>query len=270
MVTWPNKIVCPIVISFDLDGISGTINRNPASKNLPTLMSMREYGPSIATPRILDLLDSHKIKSSFFIPGFIAETHPELVLDIHRRGHEIGNHGYMHEPPATLTPQEEEHVLLQGSEILKDITGQSPVGYRSPSWELSPDSLEILKRNHFLYDSSMMGNDVPYLIHTREAPMIEIPIHWELDDHPFFNYIPFLNQTNVMASPQHVYSVWSAAFEGLYTYKRTFVLTMHPWIIGRPGRLNMLDKLITMIKSFQGTSFMACKDLAVLKEHDYM
>jgi hypothetical protein len=45
---------------------------------------------------------------------------------------------------------------------------------------------------------------------------------------------------------------------------------MHPWIIGRPGRLNMLDKLITMIKSFQGTSFMACKDLAVLKKHEYI
>ena len=64
---WPNNISCPIVISFDLDGVTGTINRNPASKNLPTLMSMREYGPSVATPRILDLLDLHNIKSSFYI-----------------------------------------------------------------------------------------------------------------------------------------------------------------------------------------------------------
>ena len=267
---WPNNISCPVVISFDLDGVTGTINRNPASKNLPTLMSMREYGPSVATPRILDLLDSHNIKSSFYIPGFIAETHPDLILDIHKRGHEIGNHGYMHEPPATLTSLEEENVLLQGSKIIKDITGENPVGYRSPSWELSSDSLNILKRNGFLYDSSMMGNDIPYLIHTRHDPIIEIPIHWELDDHPFFNYIPFLGQTNVMASPEHVYSVWASSFEGLYKYKRTFVLTMHPWIIGRPGRLNMLDRLITLIKSYQGTSFMTCKELALIKAHDYM
>ena len=231
---------------------------------------MREYGPSVATPRILDLLDSHDIKSSFYIPGFIAETHPELILDIHKRGHEIGNHGYMHEPPATLNSSEEEDVLLQGSQIIKDITGENPVGYRSPSWELSSDSLNILKRNGFLYDSSMMGNDVPYLVHTRHDPIIEIPIHWELDDHPFFNYIPFLGQTNVMASPEHVYSVWASAFEGLYKYKRTFVLTMHPWIIGRPGRLNMLNKLITFIKSYQGTSFMTCKELALIKEYNYM
>ena len=176
----------------------------------------------------------------------------------------------MHEPPATLTSLEEENVLLQGSKIIKDITGENPVGYRSPSWELSSDSLNILKRNGFLYDSSMMGNDIPYLIHTRHDPIIEIPIHWELDDHPFFNYIPFLGQTNVMASPEHVYSVWASSFEGLYKYKRTFVLTMHPWIIGRPGRLNMLDKLITLIKSYQGTSFMTCKELALIKAHDYM
>ena len=157
-------------------------------------MSMREYGPSVATPRILDLLDLHNIKSSFYIPGFIAETHPDLISDIHKRGHEIGNHGYMHEPPATLTASEEEDVLLQGSKIIKDITGENPVGYRSPSWELSSDSLNILKRNGFLYDSSMMGNDIPYRIHTSHDPIIEIPIHWELDDHPFFNYIPFLGQ----------------------------------------------------------------------------
>ena len=82
MAPWPNNIVCPIVISFDLDGISGTINRNPASKNLPTLMSMREYGPSVAMPRILDLLDDYGIKASFFVPGFIAETHIELIEDL--------------------------------------------------------------------------------------------------------------------------------------------------------------------------------------------
>ena len=169
---WKGQLKCPIVLGFDLDGVSGVINRDPTSRNLPSLMSMRDYGPLIATPRILDLLEQHQIKASFYIPGFIAETHPDLILDIHKRGHEIGNHGYMHEPPATLNSSEEEEVLLQGSRIIKDITGENPVGYRSPSWELSSDSLNILKRNNFLYDSSMMGNDIPYLVHTRHDPII--------------------------------------------------------------------------------------------------
>ena len=56
MVDWSKGIKCPIVLGFDVDGITGAINRNPETAHLPSLMSMREYGPSIATPRILDFV----------------------------------------------------------------------------------------------------------------------------------------------------------------------------------------------------------------------
>ena len=120
---WKGQLKCPIVLGFDLDGVSGVINRDPTSRNLPSLMSMRDYGPLIATPRILDLLDQHQIKASFYIPGFIAETNIDLVKTIANKGHEVGHHGYMHEPPATLTELEESNILDQGTEILENITG---------------------------------------------------------------------------------------------------------------------------------------------------
>ena len=100
---WPGDLRCVAMLSFDVDGVSGALNQNPDSARLPSFMSAREYGPSVGAPRILDLLDKYDIKASFYIPGYVAETHEELVLDIQRRGHEIGHHGYMHEPPATLT-----------------------------------------------------------------------------------------------------------------------------------------------------------------------
>ena len=95
---WPGDTRCMVMLGFDIDGVSSAINRDPASAHLPSLMSAREYGPSVATPRILDLLERHGIPASFYIPGYVAETHEELVREIVERGHEVAHHGYMHEP----------------------------------------------------------------------------------------------------------------------------------------------------------------------------
>lgn len=264
MVNWPNGIKCPVVLGFDVDGISAAINRNPRVRKLPSMMSMREYGPSVATPRILDLLDRKGLKATFYVPGFIAETHEDLVYDIYSRGHEIGHHGYMHEPPATLDKESESHILDRGIGILEAIIGEKPRGYRAPSWELSEYSLELLERKEFLYDSSLMGNDIPYTVPAGAGVLVEIPVHWELDDHPFLNYSPSLGQTNIMASPNQVFEIWSAAFNDLYQYRRSYILTMHPWIIGRPGRIGMLAKLIDHINKSDGAAFMTAFELAKL------
>ena len=259
---WPGDTKCVAMLSFDVDGVSGAINQNPDSARLPSFMSMREYGPSVATARILDLLDSHDIKASFYIPGYVAETHTELVKNIFDRGHEVAHHGYMHEPPATLTRQQEADVLDRGSAILEGITGEKLAGYRSPSWELSEDSLALLSERGFQYDSSLMGNDIPYIVDADGKDIVEVPVHWELDDVPYFNYSPALGIRNVAASPEQVYQVWSAAFEGAFHYGRSFLLTMHPHCIGRPGRLRMLERLIEYIKGFDNVEFMRVVDVA--------
>ena len=259
---WPGDIRCVVMLSFDVDGVTGAINRNPESAKLPSLMSMREYGPSVGTPRILDLLDDQDVKASFYIPGYIVETHEELVLDIKRRGHEIAHHGYMHEPPATLSKEEEAEVLDRGIAIIERVTGDRPVGYRSPSWELSEHSLSLLADRDFLYDTSLMGDDVPYMVDADGRNMVEIPVNWELDDFPYFSFAPSLGSRMLMASPEQVYQVWSAAFEGMHHYGRSFVLTMHPFVIGRPGRLRMLERLIRYMKEFSGVEFMRTVDVA--------
>ena len=259
---WPGDTRCVAMLSFDVDGVSGAINRNPEARNFPTLMSEREYGPSVGAPRILGLLDEYDIKASFYIPGYVAETHEALVLDIKERGHEIAHHGYMHEPPATLSKEREEEVLDKGIAIIERITGERPRGYRSPSWELSEHSLSLLAERGFLYDSSLMGDDVPYMVDADGGRLVEIPIHWELDDVPYFNYVPALGYRNLMASPELVYQVWSAAFEGAYHYGSSFVLTMHPFVTGRPGRLRMLERLIRYISEFPGVEFKRIVDVA--------
>ena len=263
---WPGDTQCVVMLTFDVDGVSSWLNRNPDFKNHPTLMSMAEYGPSVATPRILDMLDHHSIKGSFYVPGYMAETHVDLVEEIARRGHEVAHHGYMHEPPSTMSREQEDEVLRRGIDILKGITGQAPTGYRSPSWELSEHSLELLSSHGFHYDSSLMGDDAPYLLDATGpgGAMVELPIHWLLDDAPNFVYAPVANRLGPMRNPDEVFGAWAAEFEGLYRYGRSFNLTMHPQYIGRPGRLLMLERLIEHIRSFPNVEFMRCQDVAEL------
>ena len=261
---WSGDTRCAVILGFDIDGVSSAVNRNPDSANLPSLMSMREYGPSVAMPRILDILERRGLPASFYIPGYVAETHESLTREIHAKGHEVAHHGYMHEPPATLSRTQEADVLDRGIEILERLTGERPRGYRSPSWELSEHSLELLAERGFLYDSSLMGDDLPYAVRVDERTIAEIPVQWELDDAPYFNYAPSLGMRPVMASPSQVYDAWSAAFEGAYRYGLAYTLTMHPYIIGRPGRLRMLERLLDYIAGFDGVEFMRAADAAEL------
>ncbi|HLF05246.1 MAG TPA: hypothetical protein VI855_08530, partial [Dehalococcoidia bacterium] len=121
----------------------------------------------------------------------------------------------------------------------------------------------LLASHNFLYDSSLMGDDAPYIL-KGDTPqrMVEIPVHWLLDDAPYFVYAPAANRLGPMRTPEEVYSAWVAEFEGLYRYGRAFTLTMHPQHIGRPGRLQMLERLIRHIRSFPQAEFMRAVDVA--------
>jgi peptidoglycan/xylan/chitin deacetylase (PgdA/CDA1 family) len=252
------------MLTFDVDGVSSWLRRDSNFKTRPSLMSMGEYGPSVAMPRILDLLDSHSIKASFYIPGYVAETHVDMVKEVVSRGHEVGHHGYLHESPASVSPYEENEILERGIEILGGISGEAPRGYRSPGWDLSERSLELLADHGFLYDSSMMGDDAPYTVEVGPSNknLVEIPVQWLLDDAPHFVYAPAANRLGPMRNPDEVYLSWSAEFDGLYHYGRAFTLTMHPQYIGRPGRLLMLERLINYIRTFPNVEFMRAIDVA--------
>jgi peptidoglycan/xylan/chitin deacetylase (PgdA/CDA1 family) len=228
-------------------------------------MSMADYGPNVATPRILDLLDSYDIKATFYIPGFVAETHEALVKEIHQRGHEVGHHGYMHEPPTTLDPDQEEEVLDKGIAILQRVTGEKPTGYRSPRFELSERSASLMAEKGLLYDSSLMGDDIPYFLDAGgDSRLVEIPVHWEWDDFPYFAFSPDAGLWSPMQSLDAVFNVWSTGFDGVYRWGRAFCLTMHPQIIGRPGRLLILERLIRHMRASPGVAFMRCVDVAQL------
>jgi peptidoglycan-N-acetylglucosamine deacetylase len=256
-----------VCLTFDFDAMSGFVSRGMTS---PTPVSRGEFG-AVGVQRILPLLASRRIASTWFIPGVVIGTYPELCQRISDEGHEIGHHGWTHDTPASLSRDEERAALARGNEAIVSISGQSARGYRSPAWDLSPHSVELLMEAGFAYDSSMMGADyIPYrarmgdvvtadepMIFGEETALVEMPISWSLDDYPHFEFVraggailPGLqNASGVLENWIEDYRYMRRSMEwGIITY------TFHPLVIGRGHRMNILEQLITTLSS-EGAEF---------------
>src|SRR5688572_5563717 len=255
--------------------MSGWIARGMAT---PGPISRGEFGPQVGVPRILDLLARHGIRSSWYVPGHTLETYPDACRRVADAGHEIGHHGWTHRPPASLTREEEEEELVRANEVIRKLTGRHARGYRSPSWDLSPHSVDLLLKHSFVYDSSMMGDDyIPYRVRTGDAisleepavlgpatRLIEMPVSWTLDDYPHFEFIRTptwvlpgnMNASGVLENWIDDFLYLNQNLEwGVITY------TFHPFVIGRGHRMVILDKLIRTLKE-RGAVFMTLEDAA--------
>jgi peptidoglycan/xylan/chitin deacetylase (PgdA/CDA1 family) len=261
---WPGGNRCAAVLSFDMDGecIAFVYDSENAANRL-SLQSEATYGPNVGMPRIFDLLSRHQIPASFFVPGFTAERHPDILQEMVRRGYEVGHHGYLHERPDFVDEDEEERIMVRGLEVLEAITGTRPRGYRSPAWELKPTSPALLKKYGFVYDSSLMGDDEPYLIDAGKGErLLEIPVQWINDDWPHFGFSSIPPLGTGISSPQKVYEVWSEEFAGYHEYGGCYVLTMHPFVIGHPSRIRLLDRFIQFMKGCDGVWFATLQQVA--------
>ena len=165
------QIAC---LSFDFDAMSGSIARGMTT---PTPISRGEFG-AVGAGRILDLLARHHIRATWFIPGVVIGTYPEVCERIVAAGHEIGHHGWTHVPPADLSREKEAEGLERGNVAIERLSGRKARGYRSPSWDLSAHTVELLLEHGFDYDSSMMGHDyLPYRARVGDVVEAEEPMN---------------------------------------------------------------------------------------------
>jgi peptidoglycan/xylan/chitin deacetylase (PgdA/CDA1 family) len=260
-----------VCLTFDFDNTSSAIARGQTT---PTMLSRGDFGV-VGAARILELLERHSIRSTWFIPGHTIESYPDACRAVVRAGHEIGHHGWTHRVPASLTREEEAAELERGNAAIEAIAGRRARGYRSPAWDLSPWSIDLLLEQGFLYDSSLMGDDyLPYqarvgdvaeleqpLRFGQDSPLVEMPISWSLDDYPVFEYsrsaagvLPGLMNARLVGEN------WLGDFHymarqdwGVITY------TFHPHVIGRGHRMLMLEALIDQLMS-SGATFVAMED----------
>jgi peptidoglycan-N-acetylglucosamine deacetylase len=237
---WPDSARTAISLTFDVDAETGWLGEDAAYADRLSTLSEARYGITRGLPRILDTLARHDIKATFYVPGHTAERHGDAIRRIAAEGHEIGHHGHMHLRSDAIGEAEQREEIERGFEALAPIA--TPTGYRSPSWELTPATLRLLKEHAFTYDSSLMGDDRPYV----HEGLLELPVHWSLDDWPHLHWKP--GRGDAFTAPEAFLDTWLKEFDSAHAEGRHLTYTMHPEVIGRGHRMALLDRLITTVR----------------------
>jgi len=222
-------------VTVDVDGPAGLPGGGAGYEHRLSSWSERTYGISRGLPRILDVLDEFGVRATFYVPGVTSERHPDEIAALAATRHEIGHHGHTHRRPDELDDETQLRELAEGIRALEAITGRAPEGYRAPGWELTTTTLGALADAGFAFDSSLMGDDRPYLVEAGGSRIVELPVHWALDDAPHFAHAT--DVAGLLAV--WIAELWSARREARHT-----TITCHPEILGRAHRIDVLRRLL--------------------------
>ncbi|MBA7560031.1 Peptidoglycan deacetylase [subsurface metagenome] len=277
-----------VCYSVDFDAVAGWLGRPTRAESICEV-SRGVWAAQVGMLNILDVFKRYNIKTTCFIPGHTIETFPNECQRIVDEGHEIALHGYTHENIKAMNPEQEEKVLVRSIAVVKGFTGKKPVGYRSPGWEFTSATADLLIKHGILYDSSLMHRDFEaYYVRTgdkwylidytkdpetwmkpmkfgEEVDLVEIPPNWHLDDFPPLAYIRDSGgKTFGWASPEVIFDMWKAQFDFLYRKgEGIFPLTVHPDTSGRPDVIIMLhERLIPYIMNHSGVTFCTYEEYA--------
>jgi peptidoglycan/xylan/chitin deacetylase (PgdA/CDA1 family) len=280
------KEIC-CCFGIHVDAVAGWLGTY-GGEDSPADISRGLFAGEIGTMRLLDLFSRWGIKTSWFVPGHSMETFPEQMKRVAAAGHEFGVHGYSHENPIALTPDQEEAILVKCVGLIEQMTGRRPRGYVAPWWELSPATAGLLLKHGFLYDHSMFHNDfTPYYVRVgdrwtkidysrhpdtwmkplqrgTDTDLIEIPANWYLDDLPPMMFIKKAPNSHGFVNPRHLEEIWCDQFDWVYREMEyaVFPITIHPDVAGRPQVLLMLERLYQHMSGRPGVRFMPLVEIA--------
>jgi peptidoglycan-N-acetylglucosamine deacetylase len=223
-----------LAITVDVDGEAGLPAGGIDYAHRLSARSERAYGVGRGLERVLGALAEFRVTATFYVPGVTAARHPDEIRSLRERGHEVGHHGHTHRSPHTLTAGEQRGEIEDGLAALAEL-GIAPRAYRAPAWELTDATLAVLADHNFDHDSSLMGDDRPYLVEAGNRRLVELPVHWTLDDAPYFAADP---------GSDNLRQVWLRELDLAAGEGRPITLTLHPDILGRPHRIDVLRRVL--------------------------
>jgi peptidoglycan/xylan/chitin deacetylase (PgdA/CDA1 family) len=264
------KIAVNLGTDFDAQALwLGAFNRPSMSH-----MSRGQFGAEVGVPRLLELYKRYDIKSTWFTPGHSVDTFPDQCKQVLAEGHEFGHHGYYHEIPPGLTKDTEKRLMDLAFKTFKNVLGIRPTGYRSPYWDYSDNTLDLIEEFGFNYDTSLMARDlVPYHpqrweihwesgnIAGKGSKVLELPVNWYLDDFPPLAYT---GGSVGMQDTDTIFRRWRDIFD--YAYQNVenavFASCVHPQIIGQAHHIMWYERLIEHIASKDGVWFATMQEIA--------
>jgi peptidoglycan/xylan/chitin deacetylase (PgdA/CDA1 family) len=241
-IPWPDGARCACAITFDMDADSLIHIARPAdSFDRLYPITMGRYGPTVAVPRILASYRRLGLKQSFFIPAWCLERYPEAVEAILKDGHEIGHHGLIHEDPVETRGEAQREAFEKALSIHEKVTGRRPRGYRAPVYNVTQQVVDLLIEHGFAYESSLMADDIPYLMRTPRGELWEMPVHWGTDDWPPFAHYGEIGYMMPVRAPSAGLMAFWEEFEAHYEAGGFFIMIVHPFLTGRLARWRQVE-----------------------------
>ena len=259
---WPGGCVAAVSLTFDVDAESALLGQDLPDQISYSALSERRFGVTRGLPRVLRVLAEYDVRATFYTPGYTAERYPDAVHEIVESGHELAHHGYLHRPPNRVDAAMQRDEIERGVEALRSVGGAAPRGYRSPSWEVTEETFRLLREQNFLYDSSCMGDDRPYIERVGDVSLIELPVHWSLDDFPYYSWQD--SDKGPMSDPAAVAAVWVSEFREAVAEGGHVTYTAHPEVSGRRSRLEALRRFVAEMRSVDKVWFATHGEVAEL------
>lgn len=262
-ITWPNGAKCACCITFDMDADSTLHLSKPTNGfRYVSAISGLQYGPFVAIPRIIESYKSLNIKQTFFIPAWCIENYIKTVELILENGHEVGIHGYLHENLLDHSLDGERRILEKSINVFKRYVGYEPKGFRAPLYNFTNNTGELLVEFGFDYDSSLMGDDMPYIITPKNGEIIELPTHWGMDDGPQFVQ-PYVYTGRPIRSPTSGFEIFKQEFFASYKYGGLWLPVFHPYASGRLARWDVINSFLEEIISKRDVWFAPLSEIAI-------
>jgi len=262
-IEWPNGARCACAITFDIDADSLIHVARPSDGfDRLSAITMGRYGPTVAVPRILETYRRLGLRQTFFMPAWCMETYPETVEAILAAGHEIGHHSYLHENPASHSDAEQAHWFDKATDVHVRMTGRSPRGYRAPVYNVTQGVVDRLIDRAFVYDSSLMADDIPYIMRTAAGEIIELPVHWGTDDWPPFAHYEEIGYLMPVRGPSDGLSGFFEEFEAQYAAGGFWMGIWHPFLTGRLARWAAVERWLEGVLDRGGVWFAPLEEIA--------
>ncbi len=274
-VVWPNnaRIAVSIVVNYEegselavgdgdpvgeLGGAEVSLSSRPPGKRDLAMESMYEYGSRAGFWRLLDILDAHDVKGTFFVCAVALERNRDAARAITDRGHEPCSHGYRWEDVSLLSREDErEHIRLAVKSI-EQTTGQRPLGWYC-RYGPSVNTRElVVEEGGFVYDSDAYNDDLPYWSTVNGTKHLVVPYTLDANDIKFGR--------GGFGSPRDFEEYLTYGFDRLHkegaTAPKMMSIGLHMRLVGRPARAEALDRFLTYARSFPDVWFARRIDIA--------
>jgi len=218
-----------------------------------------EYGTRAGYWRIMDLLDRLEVPATLNACGRAIERSPWLAADAVRRGHEICAHGYRWEGHAQMSEGEERVLIARAVKAIAEAAGRPPVGWHTRS-ACSPNTRRLLVEAGFLYDSDAYSDDLPFFVEVQGRRHLVVPYSFDTND------MHFHQEPQRFVTGDDFARYVTDAFDWLWregeTAPKMMSVGLHLRMIGRPGRIGGLERVLQHMKGRGGVWFARREQIA--------